>query len=68
MVEQCKDPSQNKEWEVEFKPGEKEIESRGNKRPGNSERVEFTGLLLPLDPISFSPGLNSTFLLFTGPL
>ena len=51
---------------VEFKLGKKEIESRGNKRLVNNKRLEFTGLLLPLDPISFLPGLNSTFLLFTG--
>ena len=30
-----------KEREIEFKPGEKEVMSRGKKRPLNSERVEF---------------------------
>ena len=45
---------------VEFKPGEKEIGSSGNKRPVNSTLSLFPGLLLPHDSISFSPGLNST--------
>ena len=33
--------SNDKEWDVEFKPGKKEIVPRGNKRPENSNRVEF---------------------------
>ena len=33
--------SGGKEQEVEFKPGKKEIRSRGNKRLENSKRVEF---------------------------
>ena len=43
MQKPITDISSNKEWEVEFKPGEKDLASRGNKRRVNRERerVEF---------------------------
>ena len=59
-----KRPVNNKR--VEFKPGEKERGLRGNKTPVNSTLSLFTGLLLRLDHIPFSPDLNSTLSLFTG--